>query len=69
MSKTLTKNYTVYRDAKTGQFIPAKVAKRRPATTKRERISVKPKTSSQSAKTIKFVNKKYSRALTGLAKR
>lgn len=32
------KTHTVYRDSKTGRFISEKDAKRRPATTQKERI-------------------------------
>ena len=69
MVKSVTKSYKVYRDAKTGKFVPAKVAARRPASTKCERVSVKPKASKQSISSIKSARKKYRKALTGLAQR
>jgi hypothetical protein len=40
MAKTVRRK-TVYRDSKNGQFIPKRVAKRRPATTEKERVRVK----------------------------
>ena len=69
MKKSNRKSYNAYRDSKTGQFVSSQTAKRRPRTTKRERIPISGILSQKSAKSIKNISTKYSKALGRLAKR
>ena len=69
MEKNTRKSYIGHRDTKTGQFVSSQTAKRRPTTTKGERIPIPGGVSPKSAKVIKNVSTKYSKALGRLAKR
>lgn len=69
MKKSNRKSYNAHRDIKSGQFVSSQTAKRRPRTTKGERIPISGTLSPKSAKSIKNVSTKYSKALGRLAKR